>query len=140
MRGFGKKTFIPLFVITAMQVFFARCNPPQHETAEADKLRQQVYFTKEDPGRWKDFAKDHDPQLQILSAGKIVVDVPMVADTGHYIEVILAADAAGREIALKNFKRAEKPHAELEIQLEKRSGIAIIAKCNLHGMWRKELH
>lgn len=119
--------------------FIFYCGQPAQQSAEADRLRNQVYFTKEDPGRWKDFAKDHDPQLKTLSPGKIEVDVPMVAEAGHYIEVILAVDAAGRELAVKHFKRGEKPHAQLVIRTEKSAGTTVIAKCNLHGMWRKDM-
>lgn len=112
------------------------CGQPATQSAEQDRLRSQVYFTKEDPGRWKDFAKDHDPQVK-ASGGKIEVGIPMSAEIGHYIEVILVADAAGRELGAKTFKRGEKPQATLSIPPAKMASATVIAKCNLHGMWRK---
>ena len=87
---------------------------------------------------WKDFAKDHDPQVK-TSGGKIEVDVPFAAEIGHYVEVILVNDAAGRELSVKSFKRGEKPHATLSILPAKMPGATVIAKCNLHGMWKKEM-
>ena len=101
-------------------------------------MRQQIYFTLEDPGRWKEFAKDHDPQLKV-NGGKIEVDIPFTADMGHYTEVILVQDMAQRKLAAKTFKRGEKPHATLSIPLTKMAGASVIAKCNLHGMWKKSV-
>ena len=115
------------------------CGQPSSEKAAEDRLRNQVYFTKADPGRWKDFAKDHEPQVKKDTGGKIEVDVPLVTDQGHYVEVILVSDAQGRELTAKFFKRGEKPHAELAIPLAKMPGASVIAKCNLHGMWKSEL-
>jgi desulfoferrodoxin (superoxide reductase-like protein) len=123
-------------LFSTLLAFLAACGQPATETAELERLRGQVYFTKEDPGRWKDFAKDHDPQVK-ASSGKIEVDVPMSVEIGHYIEVILVSDAAGREVTAKTFKRGEQPYASLSIPLAKMAGATVTAKCNLHGMWRK---
>jgi desulfoferrodoxin (superoxide reductase-like protein) len=129
------------FVSFALQMlgFVITCGQPASEKAEQDRLRNQVYFTKADPGRWQDFAKDHEPQVKKDAGGKIEVDVPLVTDQGHYVEVILVSDAQGRELTAKFFKRGEKPHAELAIPLAKMPGASVIAKCNLHGMWKSEL-
>ncbi len=116
----------------------AACGQPATESAEVERLRSQVYFTKEDPGRWKDFAKDHDPQVKV-NGGKIEVDVSFVAEMGHYTEVILVHDAAQRELMAKTFKRGEKAHATLSIPISKIAGATVIAKCNLHGMWKKNI-
>lgn len=118
--------------------FCAACGQPATESAEVERLRSQVYFTVDDPGRWKDFAKDHDPQVKV-SGGKIEVDVPFVAEMGHYAEVILVHDAAQRELMAKTFKRGEKAHATLSIPISKIAGATVIAKCNLHGMWKKNI-
>lgn len=119
--------------------FCAACGQPATETAEAERLRSQVYFTKEDPGRWKDFAKNHEPQVKTNASGKIEVDVPFATEMGHYVEVILLSDAAGRELTAKSFKRGELPHATLSILPAKMPGATVIAKCILHGMWRKDV-
>ncbi len=126
-------------ITTLLAACFLSCGQPTQDAGEADRLRNQVYFTKEDPGRWKDFAKDHDPQLKANANGKIEVDVPFSAEMGHYVEVILVRDAAGRELSAKSFKRGEKPHTTLSIPPEKIPGATVIAKCNLHGMWKKEI-
>ncbi|HNA80364.1 MAG TPA: desulfoferrodoxin family protein [Turneriella sp.] len=97
-----------------------------------------MYFSVDDPGRWKDFAKDHAPQVKV-SGGKIEVEVPFTAEMGHYTEVIFIQDMAQREVALRTFKRGEKAHATLSIPLEKMPGAAVITKCNLHGMWKKSI-
>ncbi len=115
----------------------ASCGQPATESAETERLRSQVYFTKEDPGRWKDFAKDHDPHVK--ANGKIEVDVPFTAEIGHYVEIIVLLDAQQREVAAKTFKRGEKPHATFSFPAEKMAGATVIAKCNLHGMWKKDL-
>lgn len=119
-------------------VLCAACGQPTPDSVETERLRSQVYFTKEDPGRWKDFATDHDPQIK-ASGGKIEVDVPFAAEIGHYVEIILVNDGAQRELSAKSFKRGEKPHAVLSIPPAKMPGATVIAKCNLHGMWRKEI-
>jgi desulfoferrodoxin (superoxide reductase-like protein) len=124
---------------SASVAFIAACGQPPKETAEIERLRSQVYFTKSDPGRWKDFAKDHDPQVKTYANGKIEVDVPMSPEIGHYIEVIIVSDASGREVAVKSFKRGEKPQATLTIPPAKMPGATVIAKCNLHGMWKQEV-
>lgn len=124
-------------ILLCLSMLLVACGQPATESAEQDRLRSQVYFTKEDPGRWKDFAKDHEPQVKSDASGKIEVDVPFAAEIGHYVEVILVSDAAGREIAAKSFKRGEPPHATLSILPAKIPGATVIAKCNLHGMWRK---
>jgi desulfoferrodoxin (superoxide reductase-like protein) len=122
---------------SAVILILSACGKPETETAEIERLRSQVYFTKTDPGRWKDFAKDHDPQVKANANGKIEVDVPMSPEIGHYIEVIIVSDAAGKEIAMKSFKRGDTPHAILATPPSKMPGATVIAKCNLHGMWRK---
>ncbi len=124
-----------ILVLTILLICTA-CGQPAKETAEQDRLRNQVYFTVDDPGRWKDFAKDHDPQVKV-SGSKIEVDLPFTADIGHYTEVILIQDMAQRELAARSFKRGEKAHAALSIPLTKIPGATVIAKCNLHGMWKK---
>lgn len=120
-------------------LLLSTCGQPAPEKAEQDRLLSQVYFTKDDPGRWKDFAKDHEPQIKSDASGKIEVDVLFTVETGHYVEVILVNDAAGREVTAKSFKRGERPHATLSIPPAKIPGATVIAKCNLHGMWRKDL-
>lgn len=116
--------------------FHIACGQPAKESAEQERLRNQVYFTVDDPGRWKDFAKAHDPQVTV-SGSKIEVDLPFTAEIGHYTEVILVQDIAQRELAARSFKRGEKAHATLSIPLAKIPGATVIAKCNLHGMWKK---
>lgn len=115
------------------------CGQPATESAEQDRLRNQVYFTKEDPGRWKDFAKDHEPEIKKVSSGQIEIHVPMTPEMSHYVEVILISDAMQRALAVKHFKRGEKPYAILSAPPEKMQNAQVIAKCNLHGMWRKAL-
>jgi desulfoferrodoxin (superoxide reductase-like protein) len=117
---------------------FAACGQAQQQSTENERLKNQVYFTQDDPGRWKDFKDDHDPKVKV-AGGTVAVDVPLTAEIGHYVEVILLMDAHQREIASKSFRRGEKPHAEFSIRPEKMPGLTAIAKCNLHGMWRKQL-
>ena len=124
-------------ILTLLLVCTA-CGQPAKESAEQNRLRNQVYFSVDDPGRWKDFAKDHAPQVKV-SGGKIEVEVPFTAEMGHYTEVIFIQDMAQREVALRTFKRGEKAHATLSIPLEKMPGAAVITKCNLHGMWKKSI-
>lgn len=128
----------PAFLFLTIQLICGACGQPAQESVEQDRLRSQVYFTKEDPGRWKDFAKDHDPQLKV-SGGKIEVDLPFTAEIGHYTEVILVQDMAQRELAARHFKRGAQAHATLSIPPAKMAGATVIAKCNLHGMWKKEI-
>jgi desulfoferrodoxin (superoxide reductase-like protein) len=146
MTVFGYATLIVLILCRMLRLlgcfailFLVRCGQPSTASAETERLRNQVYFTKADPGRWKDFAKDHEPEIKKVSPGQIEVNVPVSPEMGHYIEVILISDAMQRELAVKHFKRGEKPHAVLSIPPEKMPNSQVIAKCNLHGMWRKAL-
>lgn len=125
-------------LFATLMPFAIGCGQPATESAETERLRSQVYFTKEDPGRWKDFAKDHEPQVK-LTGTTVAVEVPFSVEIGHYIEVILVTDGSGREVAAKSFKRGEIPQAALSIPAAKLPGATVIAKCNLHGMWRKAL-
>lgn len=109
------------------------------------KAKVQKYYSADEPGLWVAQAVDHDVKVSIIEDAKgqkgIEVFVPftMAMNQEHYVEMFLLLDDKDREIAKKRFKRGEKAMTIFPITDKTRFPVYVVAKCNMHDMWRKKV-
>jgi desulfoferrodoxin (superoxide reductase-like protein) len=121
------------------------CNDSGSELDKAYKTKVQKYYSAESPGRWSAQAKDHDLDISLIEDAKgkraIEVSVPFtnLMSRDHYIESIELLDDKDRLIASKKFERGEHGSALFEISDRVRFPVYVVAKCNMHDMWRKKV-
>jgi desulfoferrodoxin (superoxide reductase-like protein) len=104
---------------------------------------EQIYFSAANPGKWVDYKIDHQLAISVQSEGgkqMISVSVPFKATADHYIEAIVLVDSSNKEVAKEVLKRGDKPAAIFGIS-DKISAntLSVVAKCNLHDMWKSRL-
>ena len=115
---------------------------------EKTEPKMQRFYSKEEPGMWDGQADMHVPKIEFKKGEKrqFTVTVPLVGTPNpvHRIEAIflLAVDGMKEtEISAKRFNEvvlSASADFELPEETEKNKNTAyyIVAKCNLHDMWR----
>jgi desulfoferrodoxin (superoxide reductase-like protein) len=133
-------------IITASLVFamtLLSCTDPGGLFDDEDSMKAQKFFSADKPGKWQDQAVDHDVKVSIIEDAKgkrgIEVSVPFTSEMNeqHYVEGIALLDEKDRQIASKRFKRGEKAVTIFPITDKIRFPVYVVAKCNMHDMWRK---
>jgi desulfoferrodoxin (superoxide reductase-like protein) len=105
----------------------------------------QKFYSAEDPGRWEPLAKAHDVKVAIIEDAKgvraIEASVPFTrhADERHYVQVLAVLDESLHEVASVKFKPGEWAHAIFPMTGPVRLPVWVVAKCNMHDMWRKKV-
>lgn len=114
-----------------------------NDQGKGENAAEQKFFSKDNPGIWKDYKDDHDIKVTVKKEKyrKIIqVNVPMKVTPEHYIEVIVLQDYKGKELESKSYKRGETPVAEFFVPAEFKEPVTIIGKCNLHDMWQTKVN
>jgi desulfoferrodoxin (superoxide reductase-like protein) len=107
--------------------------------------KAQKFYSADEPGMWEAQAADHEVRVSIVddARGKkgIEVYVPFTKEMSdeHYVETIVLLDEKNRQLSEKSFSRGEKAQAIFEVTDKIRFPVYAVAKCNMHGMWRKKV-
>ena len=103
------------------------------------------YYSKNNPGKWKDLPGDHTPTYKITQDKEnkiITVTVPFKGTVNpiHYVEVIVLLDHNRKELQKKNFQRGtQTATAVFKLPKDYLSFVYVVAKCNLHDMWEVKI-
>jgi desulfoferrodoxin (superoxide reductase-like protein) len=131
-----------LIIITAL---FSACSDTGKGSESHEKLKSQIYFSAEEPGRWEPQAADHDLRVAIIEDAKgkkgIEVFVPFTqsASEQHYVEAIALVDEKGRQLDIVRFNRGEKAITIFPVTDRIIFPVYAVARCNMHDMWRKKV-
>lgn len=116
---------------------------PTIALAEIDKQAKgasDIYYTKEDPGRWSGKAATHLPTIKIEKAGgKATVNVATAHEMKgyeHYIVKHVLLDQNYKFIDEKLFDPTRDKTAISTFTLQDYSGpIYVLSMCNKHDLW-----
>lgn len=125
---------------SAVLSLLAACAEPQSTSKEDEPDKSQAFFTQSNPGRFKEYRDDHNPQVKAQVQGEVVTisaAMPFIADAGHYIEFIALADSAMKQKDIRYFRRGQLPRATFFAPVDGAASLTVVAKCNLHNMWTK---
>ncbi|MDD5269151.1 MAG: desulfoferrodoxin family protein [Methylococcales bacterium] len=137
-----RRDFIRLSLISAG----AGMALPTIALAESDKKvkgASDIYYTKEDPGRWSGKVATHLPNIAIEKAGgkvtvKVVTPHEMKAYE-HYIVKHVLLDKNHKFLDEKLFDPAKDTAAISTFTLQDYSGpIYVLSMCNKHDLWLNE--
>jgi desulfoferrodoxin (superoxide reductase-like protein) len=129
----------------AIAVSLLSCTDSGGQLDEAGKVKVQKYFSVDEPGKWADQAADHDLKVSIIEDAKgkkgIEVFVPFKSGMNeqHYVEAMALTDEKGKQLAAVRFKRGEKAGTIFPITDKMAFPVYVVAKCNMHDMWRKKV-
>lgn len=110
--------------------------------------KMQRFYSKEEPGMWEGQADTHVPIIEFKKGEKrkFTVTVPLVGTETpvHRIEAIFLMEINGmqeKEVSAKRFDQVVlSASADFEFpepdEKNKNAFYYIVAKCNLHDMWR----
>jgi len=116
---------------------------PTTVLAESDqqvKRASDIYYTKEDPGRWSGKVATHLPSIEIEKAGrKITVKVVTAHEMKgyeHYIVKHVLLDSNHKFLDEQLFDPAKDEAAISTFTLQDYSGlIYVLSMCNKHDLW-----
>ncbi len=132
-------------ITLASALFALACGGGNKDKADPKVLR---FYTKDDPGMWDGKEDEHTPKITYKEGEprKFKVTVPLVGTERpiHRIEAIILYAANGTketEISSVKFNQVVVVAAgdfELPERTEKNKNdiYFVVAKCNLHDMWR----
>jgi superoxide reductase len=111
--------------------------------AESDKLVKEVsdiYYTKEDPGRWSGKVASHLPNIEIeKSGGKTTVKAVTAHEMKgyeHYIVKHVLLDSNHKFLDEHRFDPTKDTAAISTFTLQDYSGlIYVLSMCNKHDLW-----
>jgi superoxide reductase len=110
------------------------------ESEEQVKGASDIYYTKEDPGRWSGKVATHLPNIEIQKAGgKITVKVVTPHEMKgyeHYIIKHVLLDSNHKFLDEHMFDPAKDNAAISTFTLQDYSGqIYVLSMCNKHDLW-----
>lgn len=103
------------------------------------------FRTKNKPGKWKKEANSHVPQVTVKKKEKnyeIHVIVPFIGTSTpvHYIETIILLNHHYKELQKVTFNTGNSTATTVfKIPRTYKSYLWVVAKCNLHDMWKKQV-
>ena len=140
----GKKYLLLIFV--SLHIISYQCTDNK-DKEDIEKIQspqvhitEPKYYTPEDEGRWISKSNTHTPIITFSDKEKNTIEVRVPLQPGkkprHYIEVI-ALMQGKKQIDVKNFKFSlSEARAKFILPDPNRNDYCIIAKCNLHDMWK----
>ena len=145
-----RKTLLIIFLILLLTACQQKEKQPESEQKPivVEKITPKKEYTVEEPGNWKDVAKEHDLTIEILrdqTKDNIVVYVPINSHSrSHYIEKVGIIDSKGRDLVSKSLSSKE-PRKMVKVfltlyPLPSEANIKVYAKCSKHDLWTKPLH
>jgi desulfoferrodoxin (superoxide reductase-like protein) len=141
--GTCRCAFIAAALATAVSLL--SCTDSGGQLDEAGKAQVQKYFSADDPGKWADQAVDHEIKVGIIEDAKgkkgIEVSVPFTSGMNeqHYVEAMALTDEKGKQLDAVRFKRGEKANTIFPVTGKVKFPVYVVAKCNMHDMWRKKV-
>ena len=99
-----------------------------------------IYYTKEDPGRWSEKVTTHLPNIEIEKAGAMITVKVATAHEmkgyEHYIVKHVLLDRNHKFIEEHMFDPAKDSEAISTFMLQDYSGpIYVLSMCNKHDLW-----
>jgi superoxide reductase len=110
-------------------------------TAQAASASEwdNVIFTQDDPGHWKDVEKLHVPVLSI-EGNTLTVTTPHPMSEAHYIVSHTVILERGRFLGRQTFTWKDKPVSTHTLPAGYKGKIIVTSTCNRHDWWLKEHH
>jgi superoxide reductase len=120
--------------------------PPRYATAAAvyigGPLAGSVYYTRENPGRWKREAQGHAPRIEIGAGPGGIVSVTVTTEHEmdghrHYIVKHMLLDREFRLVGEKRFDpaRGDRPVSRYALLAGYRGPVYAVSLCNRHDLW-----
>jgi desulfoferrodoxin (superoxide reductase-like protein) len=132
---------MPILLVSLAALFLGSCTDTGGDLGSGP-AKVQKYYSAEEPGRWGPQAVDHDIKVSIIVDAKgrkgIEVSVPFTYEMSeqHYVEAIALLDQDNRQLDSVRFKRGEKAVTIFPITDKINFPVYVVAKCNMHDMWR----
>ena len=109
-------------------------------TEKQEKGASDIYYTKEDPGRWSSKVATHLPSIEIEKAGgKITVKVVTPHEMKgyeHYIVKHVLLDSNHKFLDEHRFDPVKDTAANSTFTLQEYSGtLYVLSLCNKHDLW-----
>lgn len=125
--GAGGTLIFPRFVLAA--------DPPAAPSPPASPLAGSLYYTREQPGRWKGKAAGHLPVVE-RKGSVITVRTPHPQDGfKHYIVKHLVLDRDFKIIADTRFNPWRDDPVSTADVYDRRDVVYAISVCNIHDAW-----
>jgi desulfoferrodoxin (superoxide reductase-like protein) len=136
-----------IFLTATLTMIAALCSCTDSGGLFGDKERDTIrkYYSADEPGRWQAQAVDHDIKVSIIEDAKgkkgIEVSVPFTSEMSeqHYVEGIALLDEKEKQLASVRFNRGEKAMTIFPVTDKIKFPVYVVAKCNMHDMWRKKV-
>ena len=134
------------FICLSLAGFGAGLVAPTIAFANSEKQLKgasDIYYTKEDPGRWSGKVATHLPNIEIEKAGgKITVKVVTgheMKGYEHYIVKHVLLDSKHKFLDEHSFDPTKDPAAISAFTLQDYSGkLYVLSLCNKHDLWLNE--
>jgi desulfoferrodoxin (superoxide reductase-like protein) len=132
-----RKISIIIIIIWAFLVFYG-CG--DEGTKKDGKIVPPKFHSHDDEGYWMGKADSHMPVITFLNSDKTEFEatVPLqpTLSPRHYIEVIVLVKGKKQVDAVKYKPSFKKAKAKFKIKDQSTKDYWVVAKCNLHDMWR----
>jgi superoxide reductase len=104
----------------------------------ASDSTENVIFSADDPGHWKDVEALHGPILAV-SGSKLTITTPHPMSEPHYIVSHTVVLAGGQYLDRKTFTYKDLPVSEHTLPAGYTGPVTVTSTCNLHDFWVKTL-
>jgi superoxide reductase len=102
--------------------------------ADAGKHSENVVFTAEDPGHWKEVESLHVPVLTVAD-GVLTVKTPHPMSAPHFIVSHTVVLEGGKFLDRKTFVYTDMPVSTHTLPPGYKGKITVTSTCNLHDFW-----
>jgi superoxide reductase len=126
------------FVASALVTIGGIAAIPQRASAAPEDALENIVFTKEQPGHWKDVEALHVPIISI-KGDKMMVRTPHPMSEPHYIVSHTVVLEGGKFLARKTFTWKDEPISEHALPAGYKGRVMVTSTCNRHDWWLKEV-
>lgn len=132
----NRRTFLTSAAATAV-LASTLDNARASEQATCGLPPKNIFYTKENPGRWEKKVGSHVPKLEIKD-GKVTLTTPHPMSEEHFIvrHSLLLAD--GTVVGSKTFTYKDSPVSEYELPVGYKGVVFGTSFCNQHDFWLTE--
>ncbi|WP_407898570.1 desulfoferrodoxin family protein [Ferrigenium sp. UT5] len=131
----NRRTFLTGAAAAAVVASIGKAGAAEHAT---DGLpAQNLFYTKENPGRWEKKAGTHVPHIEIVD-GNVKLSTPHPMSEEHFIvrHTLLLAD--GTVVGAKTFTPKDSPISEYALPDGYKGKVFGTSFCNQHDFWLVE--
>lgn len=108
--------------------------PAAAARAAASDAKDNVIFTKEDPGHWAGKQGAHVP-LATVEGSTLTVKTPHPMSEAHYIVSHSVVLEGGKYLGRTAFTPKDKPTSTYALPAGYKGKVTVTSTCNLHDFW-----